>query len=120
MKDRIKKVRKDQGLTQQKLADLFGVKRNTVAQWETGANAITNQTLEQYVKAFNLNREWLETGFGEMYRKTDDIERTANVVNAVMDADTESDLFALMEMLSNSNDEKLIHQLRLIAEILAK
>ena len=86
MKDRIKAIRKDQGLTQQKLADLFGVKRNTVAQWETGINAITNQTIEQYIKAFHVNRKWLETGEGNMYQDVTSEERIGDITNVLMAA----------------------------------
>ena len=32
----IKKIREDKGLSQQGLADEIGVKRSTVAMWETG------------------------------------------------------------------------------------
>ena len=38
MKDRIKKIRKELDLTQQKFADRIGVKQNTVAQYEMGRN----------------------------------------------------------------------------------
>ena len=38
LKDRIKKIRKELDLTQQKFADRIGVKQNTVAQYEMGRN----------------------------------------------------------------------------------
>lgn len=122
MKDRIKAIRKEQGLTQQQLADLFGVKRNTVAQWETGANALTNQTIEQYVKAFNINREWLESGIGEMHRQQDDIAIIADTASYVMDLDPKSDTFDLIQKakeLERTNPE-LLHKIIQIIEILAK
>lgn len=119
MKDRIKAIRKEQGLTQQQLADLFGVKRNTVAQWETGANALTNQTIEQYVKAFNINREWLESGTGEMHRNVDDAEKTAGLVEHVIDIDPDSEEFELIEMLKTMNKGN-VKKLLQIAKILAK
>ena len=119
MKNRIKEIRKEQKLTQQQLAEMFGVKRNTVAQWETGANALTNQTIEQYVKAFNINREWLETGKGEMHRPQDDTGRVAEVEEHIIEIDPDSDEFRLYEKLMKLSEED-ISKLLQIAEILAK
>lgn len=119
MKDRIKAIRKDQGLTQQKLADLFGVKRNTVAQWETGINAITNQTIEQYIKAFHVNRKWLETGEGNMYQDVTSEERIGNITNVLMDVDEESEKFDLIEKVATLDNET-VHALLMLVEAIKK
>ena len=68
MKDRIKKIRKELDLTQQKFADKLGVKRNTVGQWECGINAITDQVITSICREFNVNEDWLRTGEGNMFR----------------------------------------------------
>ncbi|MEQ2578073.1 helix-turn-helix domain-containing protein [Hominiventricola aquisgranensis] len=67
MKERIKKIRKELDLTQQKFADKLGVKRNTVGQWECGINAITDQVITSICREFNVNESWLRTGTGEMF-----------------------------------------------------
>lgn len=67
MKERIKKIRKELDLTQQKFADKLGVKRNTVGQWECGINAITDQVITSICREFNVNEAWLRTGTGEMF-----------------------------------------------------
>lgn len=38
MENNIKPLREERGLSQQKLADLVGVHKNTVINWETAAN----------------------------------------------------------------------------------
>lgn len=119
MKNRIKEIRKDQKMTQQKLADLFGVKRNTVAQWETGVNAITNQTIEQYCKAFHVNRQWLETGEGEKYRKATNEDRIGEVTNIMIDIDPDSDTLALIEKITKL-DSEMVHALAVIVDRLQK
>lgn len=67
MKDRIKKIRKELDLTQQKFADIIGVKRNTVGQWECGINAITDQVITSICREFNVSENWLRTGQGDMF-----------------------------------------------------
>ena len=67
MKERLKKLRKTLDLTQQALADQLGVKRNTVAQWELGINALTDQVIMSICREFNVNETWLRTGEGDMF-----------------------------------------------------
>lgn len=67
MNERIKKLRKALGLTQQKFADEIGVKQNTVAQYEIGRNPPTDTVITLMRRAFDVNEEWLRTGEGEMF-----------------------------------------------------
>ncbi len=67
MNERIKKLRKELDLTQQKFADKLGVKRNTVGQWECGINALTDQVITSICREFNVSEEWLRNGTGEMF-----------------------------------------------------
>lgn len=67
MRERLKKLRKTLDLTQQALADQLGVKRNTVAQWELGINALTDQVIMSICREFNVNETWLRTGEGDMF-----------------------------------------------------
>lgn len=75
MKDRIKKIRKELDLTQQKFADKIGVKQNTVAQYEMGRNIPIDTVISLICKEFNVNEEWLREGTGEMF-----IPRTRNQI----------------------------------------
>lgn len=68
MKDRIKKIRKEFDLTQQKFADRIGVKQNTVAQYEMGRNIPIDTVISLICREFNVNEEWLRTGSGPMLK----------------------------------------------------
>lgn len=70
MNERIKKLRKALDLTQQEFADKIGMKRNTVANYETDRNKPSNSVISLICKAFNVNEEWLRTGEGEMFGPT--------------------------------------------------
>lgn len=72
MKDRIKKIRKDKDLTQQAFADKIGVKRNTVASYETGKSNLSDGAISLICKTFNVNENWLRTGEGQMFMETPD------------------------------------------------
>ena len=64
--ERIKEVRKSNGLTQQKFADRIGIKQNTVAQYEMGRNVPIDTVIALICREFHVNEAWLRTGIGEM------------------------------------------------------
>lgn len=62
MKDRIKKIRKESGLTQEKFAERLGLKRNTIATYETGKSEPMDNIIVSMCREFNINEEWLRYG----------------------------------------------------------
>ena len=50
MNDKIRQMREEVGLSQQKLADSIGVGRTTVTMWETGANTPPTKMLKVLAK----------------------------------------------------------------------
>lgn len=85
MKNRIKKIRKTANMTQQKFADRLGLKRQTIATYETGRVEPSDSTLLLICKEFNVNKEWLLTGTGDMYDIPED--ETAAVVSDLLEED---------------------------------
>lgn len=67
MKDRIKKIRKNAKLTQVQFGERLGVKGNTVTGYETGVRIPSDAVKFLICREFEINREWLETGQGDMY-----------------------------------------------------
>lgn len=65
--DRILKVREDSGLSMEKFGQRIGITRSSVSLLEKGINNPSKQTVELVCREFNVRREWLETGEGEMY-----------------------------------------------------
>ena len=64
--ERIKQLRKELGMTQEKFADRIGLKRNSVALIELGRET-SDQTIFAICREFRVNEEWLRTGAGEMF-----------------------------------------------------
>lgn len=71
MNDRIKKIRKELDLTQQKFGERIGVKGNTIAQYESGRNEPIDAVISLICREFNVNEEWLRYGTGEMFVEID-------------------------------------------------
>lgn len=68
MNNRIKKLRREMELTQEKFGARIGVKGNTVAQWESGRNDPPDSAITFICKEFGVNEEWLRNGTGEMFK----------------------------------------------------
>ncbi len=67
MKQRLKLVRKKLGFTQEEFADRLGIKRSAISNYEIGRNIPIDAVLSLISREFNVNKEWLRTGEGEMF-----------------------------------------------------
>lgn len=65
--ERIKKVRKENTLTQQEFSKKVNVKRNTVALYEADKITPSPAVIALICREFDINEEWLRTGEGEMF-----------------------------------------------------
>lgn len=63
---RIKEVRENKKLSQKEFADRIDMKRNSIAQIETGIRNPSDRTLKAICKEFGINYSWLKEGIGEM------------------------------------------------------
>lgn len=78
MKDRLKALRKELGLTQERFAERLRMKRNSIANYEIGRNEPIDAVISLICKEFNVNEEWLRTGKGPMYNiQKDDYTKIA-------------------------------------------
>lgn len=100
MKDRIKKIRKELDLTQQKLADRLGVQRNTIAMYEMGRTLPSDAIMRSICREFNVNEDWLRTGQGEMFIKTTRDEQIASFIGSIQSSEDDSFKKRFISMLS--------------------
>lgn len=70
MNERIKALRKTLNLTQQEFADRIGVKRGTIANYEIGRNKPVDAIYSLICREFNVNKDWLRNGKGNMFINT--------------------------------------------------
>ena len=69
---RIKKLRKEEDLTQTEFGEKIGVKGNTITGYENGTRRPSDSILNYICLIFNVDQTWLRTGEGEMYMSTPD------------------------------------------------
>lgn len=68
MHKRLKELRKALGIKQRELAERLGVAVGLVGRWETGQQTIATTRIYQICNEYNVNRDWLERGEGEMFK----------------------------------------------------
>jgi transcriptional regulator with XRE-family HTH domain len=64
---RIAQARKEAGLSQQAVANRFGISRAAVAQWENGDTFPGSAKLEGLAEVLRVSLEWLATGRGNKF-----------------------------------------------------
>lgn len=106
MKDRIKKIRKELDLTQQEFADRVGIKRNTLATYESGRNEPIDAVLSLICREFNVNEHWLRTGEGKMFIEQTRDEQIASFIGRIQMSADESFKKRLISMLSEMNESE--------------
>lgn len=57
--EKLKMLRKKKGLTQQEIAELLGVKRNTYSDWENCKCKPNYEKLEKIADFFGVSLDWL-------------------------------------------------------------
>ena len=90
MNERLKKLRKELDMTQQEFADRIGIKRNSLANYETGRNTPIDAIIVSICREFNVNENWLRTGEGEMFVEMSYDDEIAQFVGQVMGEEDDS------------------------------
>lgn len=62
MKNRIKQIRKDNGLTQVAFGERIGVKGNTITNYENGMRIPTDAVILSICREFGINEDWIRHG----------------------------------------------------------
>lgn len=73
IKDRIKFIRTSKNLTQNKLAEALGVTRDVISSFESGRVIPKQLFINHTCTKFNINKEWLLNGTGDMYNSDNNI-----------------------------------------------
>lgn len=89
MKDRIKLIRKNAGVTQEEFAVSLGLSRIMIAHVETEKASLSDRSIRDICRLYNVNEEWLRTGEGDMYPPRSRNQQIADFVNNAMEGSDE-------------------------------
>lgn len=67
MKERLKELRKQLGLTMEEFGAKLGVRKTTISSLENGINNITDQMILSICNVYNVSEDWLRYGTGQMF-----------------------------------------------------
>lgn len=121
MNERIKKLRKSLGLTQQEFSDRIKVKRNTVATYEMGRSMPSDAAISLICREFNVNETWLRTGEGDMFKPVNRDQEIADFMADILkgEPDFRTKLISVMARLSADEWAMLERRARELAVALA-
>lgn len=84
MKDRLRQLRKELGLTQREFSEKIGIKPNTFSQYESGRNEPIDAVLQLICEKFNVREEWLRNGSGPMFVQRDPFDEVYKMVDDML------------------------------------
>lgn len=103
--ERIKKLRRSFDLTQQEFAERIGIKRNTIAKYETERGEPIDAVISLICREFNVSETWLRTGTGEMFAERSESDELAAAVERLITGESAEFKRRLINALSTLKDE---------------
>ena len=103
MEKRIQAARKAKGLTLKQLGDIIGISESAVSNIERGRNKPSGSTLILLCEKLGIDREWLETGEGDMFAPTAEQAETARMIESISESPAMRSLLAAWAQLNDEN-----------------
>lgn len=107
MKERIKKLRKKLGLTQQQFADKLGISRGNIATYETRDGSPGNSVINLICREFNVSENWLRTGEGEMFIQQSRTDEISTFMNRLMQSEPDDIRRRFVSAISRLSTDEL-------------
>ena len=118
MNERIRAVRADAGISQEKFASSLKLSRQYVALLETGERVPSDRTIADICRVYSVREEWLRTGSGDRYvqQESDQVEdlvssrclpqRMVALLQRVssLDPDVQESIVKLVESIAKAYD----------------
>ena len=101
--ERFKQLRDRIGISQTEFGAGIGVSRSVINNIERGVTDPSDVFLNHLCDVYDVNREWLETGEGEMFAPTTEQAETARMIESISDSPAMRSLLATWAQLSDEN-----------------
>lgn len=99
MKERIKEIRKVEGLNQTDFGSRLGLAQATIAGYENGLRAVSDAVILSICREFGISEKWLRTGEGEMRAPESRANELGRLVSRLMSDRPDSFRSALITTL---------------------
>ena len=120
MYNRIKELRNALRLSQKAFGARLGVTDAAISSIESGRRNLTEQMEISICREFNVNREWLRTGEGEMFLQLSRDEEIAAYLGQIMSDDDDSFRRRLISVLTRLDEEGLELVVRMAERLAAE
>lgn len=117
MNDRIKWLREELIMTQDELARSLGLSRNYISLVENGQRNLSDQSTRLLCKLYNINEQWLKTGFGNMYNDNQQLESFFDFVKELPGTEFKR---RVVDKLASMNDKEWFFLEKLITDLSAE
>lgn len=102
--ERLEHIRKSEKLSRVKFGKKLGKSEDAIYNLERDRATISKEFIELVCNTFEINKEWLMYGTGEMYNISPDALKLSCAFDKILDSE---ELSALMYDIINLNDEKV-------------
>lgn len=86
---RVKKVRLRKGISQEQFGEIIGIKKAAVSKIVNGENSLSKGNLLAICRQFNVNKEWLINGNGEMFTPKSKEDEIRNFFENAISSDSD-------------------------------
>ena len=103
LNERVREARNALGLSQTEFGARIGVSIDVIKNIENNRTNPSNLLLNHMCEIHHVNREWLETGEGEMFEPSTQQDETAKLIESISDSPAMRSLLATWAQLSDEN-----------------
>lgn len=105
MKNRLKLIRKEAGLTQVKFAEALGLSLQSIKAYESGTNTPGSSTVYRICDTYKISERWLRTGEGDMHIQMPRRAQVLDLITSLMIDSPEDVRLAIVELLVGRPDK---------------
>lgn len=104
MGERLRIVRESLGYTQTEFAERLKLTRNFISLVETGQRILSDRSINDVCREFNVREQWLRTGEGEMFQPKTRKQEIADFMGKVLNSEPDDLRSRLVEALAQLDE----------------
>lgn len=106
MQNRLKQIRKKLGCNQNEFAEKLGISVSNISSYEAGRRNPSDAVINLICEKFSINKEWIETGKGEMFIQKTENEKIAEFLADVLKAGEDDQRYKFITAISQLDEDE--------------